>query len=181
MTYKITKVVTDRTAEGKSVFVENGPPEVTTMAAMPGSEIINLWGTPDDGAVVGAGPDNPPTNPFPFFPPQGGTRFVVLRFGPDSATPPEDMTEEEIVAEAQRKQPGVVEIFEPDNPGMHTTDSIEYLVCVDGEIYLELDDGAEVHVTPGTCIVQRGTRHAWRNRGNVPVVMYSVLVGCPRP
>lgn len=53
MTYKITKVVTERTADGRSVFVENGPPEVCTMAAMPGSEIINLWGTPDDGAVGG--------------------------------------------------------------------------------------------------------------------------------
>lgn len=180
MTYKITKVVTERTADGRSVFVENGPPEVCTMAAMPGSEIINLWGTPDDGAVVGTGDQNPATNPFPFFPPQGGTRFVVLRFGPDSATPPEDMTEEEIVAEAQRKQPGVIEIFEPDNPGMHTTDSIEYLVCVDGEIYLELGDGEEVHVTPGTCIIQRGTRHAWRNRSDRQCTMIATVVGAER-
>lgn len=105
---------------------------------------------------------------------------MVLRFGPDSATPPDDMTEEEIVAEAQRKQPGVIEIVEPDNPGMHTTDSIEYLVCVDGEIYLELGDGEEVHVTPGTCIIQRGTRHAWRNRSDRQCTMIATVVGAER-
>jgi quercetin dioxygenase-like cupin family protein len=180
MPYQITKIVTEQNFARKSVFVENGFPESCTLAALPGTEIINLWGTPDDGAVVGDGAKNPSSNPFPFFPQQGGTRFVVLRFGPDSATPPEGMTQDEVLAEAQTKQPGVVEIFEPDNPGMHTSDTIDYLVCVDGEIDLELDDGQEAHVTPGTCIIQRGTRHAWRNRGDKQCTIIAMVVGAQR-
>ena len=31
------------------------------------------------------------------------------------------------------------------NPGMHTTDTVDFDVVVSGEVYLELDDGAEVY------------------------------------
>ncbi|MBC7297601.1 MAG: cupin domain-containing protein, partial [Demequina sp.] len=70
--------------------------------------------------------------------------------------------------------------FEADNPGMHITDSIDYGVCLSGEIYLELDDGAEQRITPGTVVVQRGTRHAWRNRGTEVCTMVYVLCGAKR-
>ena len=47
-------------------------------------------------------------------------------------------------------------------------------------MYLELDDGKAVHLTPGTCVVQRGTRHAWHNRGDRPALMMFVLIGANR-
>jgi len=33
-----------------------------------------------------------------------------------------------------------------------------------------------VQLKPGDCIVQRGTRHAWRNRSDGPVKMMAVMV-----
>jgi mannose-6-phosphate isomerase-like protein (cupin superfamily) len=40
----------------------------------------------------------------------------------------------------------------------------------------------EVTLKPGDCIVQRGTRHGWANRGDVPVVLAAVLVDAkPNP
>lgn len=63
---------------------------------------------------------------------------------------------------------------------MHTTDSVDYGICLSGEIYLELDDGAVEYITPGTVVVQRGTRHAWRNRGDEDCTMVFVLVGAQR-
>ncbi|NMH96281.1 cupin domain-containing protein [Pseudonocardia acidicola] len=182
MAFNPRRIVTDRTSDGTSVFAEQTDLEPGTVMIMPGAELFNVWGTQDGIPVVGAG-DNPPTVPFPFFPGPGGTRLVVVRFPPDSAgadsTAP-NASPEEMMAEAEDKQPGLAHVFEPDNPGMHTTDSIDYGICVDGEIWLELDDGAEAHVTPGTFVVQRGTRHAWRNKTDRHCTMVYVLVGAKR-
>ena len=36
---------------------------------------------------------------------------------------------------------------------------------------LELDDGRKERVKQGDCVVQRGTRHAWRVVGDEPLVL----------
>jgi quercetin dioxygenase-like cupin family protein len=76
--------------------------------------------------------------------------------------------------------PGMAAHMEPDHPGMHTTDTVDYEYVVSGEIDLELDDGATVHLVAGDTVVQNGTRHAWRNRGTEPCTMVVVLVGAHR-
>jgi quercetin dioxygenase-like cupin family protein len=72
--------------------------------------------------------------------------------------------------------------FEPDHPGIHTSDSIDYGVCLEGEMWLQLDgdERTAVVITPGTCVVQRGTRHSWTNRGDKPATMLFVLIGADR-
>jgi hypothetical protein len=45
---------------------------------------------------------------------------------------------------------------------------------------LELDDGATVDLHPGDCVVQNGTRHAWRNRSNLPCLMAFIMIGADR-
>ena len=52
--------------------------------------------------------------------------------------------------------------------------------CVSGEVYLELDDGSEVLLKAGDCVVQNGTRHAWRNRSSANCVTAVTLVGAER-
>ena len=59
---------------------------------------------------------------------------------------------------------------------MHRTDSIDYLVVISGEIDMELDDGASVHIKAGDVLVQRGTVHNWVNRGSEPCIVAVVLV-----
>ena len=63
---------------------------------------------------------------------------------------------------------------------MHQTNSVDYAMIVAGEIWLVLDDGAEVHLTPGDCVVQNGTRHAWHNRKPEPCVMVGAMVSAER-
>ena len=176
MAYNVTKVVTGRTADGRSVFVEQGPVQPDTVL---GIDLFHIWGTADGPAVVGARDDGSVTVSSPFFPGTGGTRMIVLRFLPESA-PGADEDPEVAAADAERVAPGLVAAFEPDAPGMHTTDTIDYGICVDGEIYLELDDGAEVLITAGTCVVQRGTRHAWHNRSDRPCTIVGVIIGAER-
>ena len=59
---------------------------------------------------------------------------------------------------------------------VHRTDSIDYIVVMSGEIDMELEDGAEVHLKAGDVMVQRGTVHNWINRGTQPCVMAVILV-----
>ena len=60
---------------------------------------------------------------------------------------------------------------------MHATPTIDYIVVVDGEIDLELEDGSEIHVSKGDAVVQRGVKHAWHNRTDKPFQMAVVMIG----
>jgi mannose-6-phosphate isomerase-like protein (cupin superfamily) len=46
---------------------------------------------------------------------------------------------------------------------MHRTRTLDYVVVIEGELVLILDD-SEVTMKPGDVVVQRGTHHAWENR-----------------
>lgn len=178
MTIQPRLIVTGREADGKSVFVTDEPGDPISVGAIPGSEFFMLWGTPDGTPTVGATPEQPTL--WPFFPGTGGTRILFLRWAPESSAPEELGDPDALGAEAAEKLPGLMDVFEPDAPGMHTTDSIDYGICLEGELHLELDDGKEVTLTPGACVVQRGTRHAWHNRSDRPALMCYVLVGAER-
>ncbi len=69
------------------------------------------------------------------------------------------------------------EYLELDNPGMHTTATVDCGVVLAGEATLELDDGAKVVLRVGDTYVQNGTRHRWSNAGAVPAVLAVTLVG----
>jgi len=60
-------------------------------------------------------------------------------------------------------------------PRNHRTDSIDYIVCMSGEIDMELDD-TTVHLEAGDVMVQRGTIHNWINRGTAPCVLAVILI-----
>ena len=58
---------------------------------------------------------------------------------------------------------------------MHRTETVDYAVVLDGEIFLVLDEG-EVKLTTGDVVIQRGTNHAWSNRSGKSVRMLYVLI-----
>jgi quercetin dioxygenase-like cupin family protein len=70
--------------------------------------------------------------------------------------------------------------MEPDAPGMHATQTVDYGVVLRGQLSLELDDGAKVQLRPGDCVVQNGTRHAWRNESDQECVMAFVILGAEK-
>ena len=63
---------------------------------------------------------------------------------------------------------------------MHRTDTIDYVVMLEGAIDMEMDDGLSVHLEAGDVLVQRGTYHSWTNRGTVPCRLAAVLVDAKR-
>jgi uncharacterized cupin superfamily protein len=41
---------------------------------------------------------------------------------------------------------------------------VDYGIVLEGEVWLELDDGKQVHLKPHDVVVQNRTRHAWRTK-----------------
>jgi mannose-6-phosphate isomerase-like protein (cupin superfamily) len=174
---KIRRVVTGHDSEGKAVFADDSLVEPITPDLLPGYEFHRLWGHdekstfPDDGS---------PPPAVSYFPPVDGSRFAVFTVPPDDTALPDDFDVAAGLADLEEKLPGLPGHMEPENPGMHTTDTIDYLFVASGEAVLELDEGAEVVVRVGDTVVQNGTRHRWRNPGAEPCVMIVILIGANR-
>jgi mannose-6-phosphate isomerase-like protein (cupin superfamily) len=169
------RVVTGHNAEGKAVFASDEQVQPVTLSLVPGMEFHLLWGAdatlefPDDGAK----PDGPK-----YFPPVAGSRFALFTIPPDGGRGvPEDLDVGAALEEFAQKLPGMMEHLEPNNPGMHTTATIDYGVVLSGEPIMELDDGATVTLAPGDTYVQNGTRHRWSNAGSAPAVIAVALIG----
>jgi mannose-6-phosphate isomerase-like protein (cupin superfamily) len=174
---KLRRVVTGRNRAGKAVIVHNGvSPRVVTTETLPGLALVEVWAT-DIIPTLPVAPVDLTTTMKSFVPGPGGTRFRVVQF-PGASTRAFD--QEAFRREYEVKAPGLAESMELQDSGMHTTDSVDYGVVISGEITLELDDGATVSLKQGDCVVQNGTRHAWRNGNAAPCVMAFVLVGAAR-
>ena len=66
--------------------------------------------------------------------------------------------------------------FPPGNRGrMHRTETIDYVIVIAGEIDMDMDDST-IHLKAGDVMVQRGTNHAWVNRGSAPARLAFVLI-----
>ena len=67
--------------------------------------------------------------------------------------------------------------YPPGFPGRrHKTDTIDYAICMSGEINMELDDGIMVHMKAGDVLVQRGTVHSWINKGDATCRIAFILI-----
>jgi mannose-6-phosphate isomerase-like protein (cupin superfamily) len=175
------RVVTGRDPSGKSVFVIEGPPaKGAAMRGVPTFRIDLVWGTEGVPTLPPAAGD-PTTAGQRFFPGPGGTRFVVVTFPPNAHVEAAAARGDDVAAAEQEFNasfPGLAEAMEgPQAPGMHTTHTVDYGVVVSGEMHLELDDGKQVLLRPGDCVVQNGTRHAWRNLSDREAVMAFTVVG----
>ncbi len=58
---------------------------------------------------------------------------------------------------------------------MHRTETIDYVIVLTGEIDMETDDST-ISLKAGDVLVQRGTNHAWVNRGTGPARVAFVLI-----
>jgi quercetin dioxygenase-like cupin family protein len=73
----------------------------------------------------------------------------------------------------------VVDMLPGKESPMHRTNSIDYGIVLQGEIELELDDGAKRTIREGGIIVQRGTVHLWRNTTDTVTRIAFILIEAP--
>lgn len=175
---RIPRRVVTGIKDGKSVFVSDGPaPNAHRYGSVPGHMTSVLYATPTKPVLPQDHAERAPPRVM-IAPEPGETKLMIVIFPPDSVFATVD------AAAALEEQaihiPGLIQAFEPDAPGMHTTDTVDYDIVLDGEVWLELDDGAETLLRHGDVVVQCGTRHAWRNKGDKPASMCFVLIGAER-
>ncbi len=58
---------------------------------------------------------------------------------------------------------------------MHRTETIDYVIVLAGELEMQMDDST-VKLKAGDVLVQRGTNHAWINRGTEPARVAFILI-----
>jgi mannose-6-phosphate isomerase-like protein (cupin superfamily) len=146
------RVVTGHTPDGVSVVLSDGPVPVVREIPEDGVEFHEIWSTEGAPAPVTAAEAVEPTErTLAVPPPANGTKIRVNTFAP-----------------------GFLDERGLQSP-VHRTASVDYGIVLEGEITLVLDDG-EVTLRAGDVVVQRGTNHAWANRGEVPARVCFVLV-----
>jgi mannose-6-phosphate isomerase-like protein (cupin superfamily) len=161
--------------DGKSVIVDNAEissEDIPAYDILGGIMISPFWETKNTPSIPVKNEDliQKPGLPFPG---PGGSRVSIAWLPPD----------EEVINNAKEKGLDAEEKWRElcdDDWGMHTTDSIDIDIILSGELWMELDDEAEVHLKQGDCVVQNGTRHAWRNRSDEVCVIASFIVGANR-
>ncbi len=146
------RVITATDANGKSQFetADDVSPQFTEIwASAAGAPLTAAEAASTGGATARL-------EPLP-----GATTFRVFEL-PDDA----------VVAEYLRAQGA----SHGADASFHRTNTLDYVLILDGEITLELDRGS-MKLGPGDCVVQRATNHAWRNKSGKPVRMAVVMVG----
>jgi mannose-6-phosphate isomerase-like protein (cupin superfamily) len=173
---KIRRLVTGHDEQGHSVFVsDDWAPRAQSFASIPGHGMAQIWSTPALPVLHAQGSD-PTLALASLIPAQGGTSIALFDFPPDSVMQnPVDGVQ--AYAELGAALPGLIECFEADSPGMHTTATIDYGVILEGEMWLELDNGESRLVKAGDIVIQNGTRHAWRNKSEQIARALFVMIG----
>jgi mannose-6-phosphate isomerase-like protein (cupin superfamily) len=146
------RVVTGHTPDGVSVVLSDGLVPVSRSLPEDGVEFHEVWDT--EGAptrIVAVEQTEPTERTLAVPPPPCGTKIRVNEFAPGH------------LDERGLQSP------------VHRTASVDYGIVLEGEITLILDD-SEVTLGPGDIVVQRGTDHAWANRGLTPARVVFVLV-----
>ncbi len=167
--------------DGKSVFLSEGAaPNCHHYEGWPGFMTSVVWATPAMPSIPPAQGEEPAPAGLPVLPGPGETRLMIVRFPPDSMFADPRFDPVKLDSEQAVHLNSLASQFEAADPGMHKTDSLDYDIVLENEIWLELDDGETRRLGQGEIVVQGGGRHAWRNRSSKPTTMCFVLIGARR-
>jgi quercetin dioxygenase-like cupin family protein len=142
----IRRVVTGHSASKVAKVILDAP---ATNAKFPGPGMVStmIWCTDRAPADIAAGEkiEDMGARILGTAPPPKGTRFAVIDFPPGN------------------------------KPHMHRTETIDYVIVIEGEIEMDMEDST-VKLKAGDVMVQRGTNHAWANRSNKRARVAFVLI-----
>jgi quercetin dioxygenase-like cupin family protein len=169
----IRRVVTGHNAQGRSIFIIDGPAPVVHSRGQGSTAVTELWETATTPAS-NAGNDDPTVGkPQRLPPPKNGSKFRVVEYPPDSQRVA--ALRAPGTAHDARSEGYLRDLANKRHPGFHKTDSIDYAIVLSGEIWALMDEG-EVLLKAGDVLIQRGTSHAWSNRTEEPCCVAFVLI-----
>jgi mannose-6-phosphate isomerase-like protein (cupin superfamily) len=173
----VRRVVTGHDENGKAIVISDGPaPKVHSSPLRPGHVSTDLWRTNEMPARVSRRYEEPTAGPRKIVANPHGT---IVRI---SSVPPEGEWMREM--DTERAKQVFTALGNPEastfgdnkrHPFMHRTETIDYAIILEGEMYCVLDD-TEVLLKAGDVLIQCGTNHAWSNRSDKPCKVAFILI-----
>jgi hypothetical protein len=160
----IRRVVTGHDADGRAVLISDGPAPAVHHRGPGTSSVIELWETRQTPADNSGNSDCTIGQPMRIPPEKNGSKFRVVEFPPDSQRVWTPLAATGVAHDAGAR-----------HPGFHKTNTVDYAIVLDGEIYAMMDVG-ETLLKPGDVLIQRGTNHAWSNRSDGPCRIAFVVI-----
>jgi len=175
MAKAVRRLVTGHRPDGRSTVLIDGPaPNIKQRKA--GNASTLLWVTDESPAEVSGAADRA-AREIGVPPPRRGTVFRIAEFPPGVGGEVRDnealLRDFGIGADVKRGHA-------PRHPAIHRTRTIDYVVVLEGEIDLLLDD-RDVRLKAGDVVVQQGSNHAWINRGAATCRLAMVFVDAEEP
>ncbi|HKV56173.1 MAG TPA: cupin domain-containing protein [Candidatus Binataceae bacterium] len=164
MPKEMRRVVTGHDKDGKSIVIIDGPP-----SAVGGFWVTNAAPADNSGTADTAG------NLRRLEPAPGGSIFRFASIPPDNPNVPAAERERLTAKMFEQMDAAHCRVDTSRHPAMHKTRTVDYVVLLSGEVTMLLDKG-EVDLKPFDVVVQRGTNHAWVNKGKEPALIAAVLV-----
>ena len=166
---KVRRIVTGVNAAGRSCILSDT--RLPTADAAPGALVrAGLWLTASAPASNAGAHDPVPDGVIMRTPPahRGGTVIRITDVAPDArrAADPDEMRRRGCRTTPDRSA---------RHPGFHATDTVDYAICLEGEVWAVLDED-ETLMRPGDVLIQRGTYHAWSNRSDRVCRMLFILI-----
>ena len=173
MASPIRRVVTGKDATGKAIAMIDAVATTVVRREELGVTNTLLWMTDTTPAEL-SNQEDAANKKVGVVAPPGGTIFRVVEFAPEREVKADDETRLRIMQGIGLAPEGNSR-GRPRNPAMHRTKTIDYALIMSGEIDMLLDD-SEIHLKAGDVVIQRGTNHAWVNRGNQPCQVAFVML-----
>jgi hypothetical protein len=144
------RVVTENVDE-KSVVQSDEPLLAYEFKSVPGYEHTLIWVNPEI-------PDLREKQRFDRYPDSvvpgpGGTSLHFVTFPPGSVFADPSFDSVAARSEALIRLRGLADHFEKEDPAMHKTNTVDYALVYDGEIWLELDGRKTVPLKRGDVVV----------------------------
>lgn len=156
---KVRRLVTGHDSNGKSKFLMDGEAaSVLVIETMGNLTVTDLWEVFDAPADNSGEADNADRTVH-LEPNERGSIFRIVDFPPDSLW---KTGADGAAAFAQMGAGHAVDTSSAD-PAMHKTDTVDYALVLDGEIWAVMDTDERL-MKAGDALVQRGTNHAWANK-----------------
>jgi hypothetical protein len=169
----VRRIVTGDDAKGNSRIIEDAPAgSIRNVAARPGYRAVNVWRTEQTPARIDSADSTGRHQGI--LPPRHGTILRIIDF------PPEPRDEAALRQQLDATFGGIYKDAAHDrragkHPGMHRTETVDYAIVLEGEIWAVMDEG-ETLMRAGDVLIQRGTNHAWANRSDRTARIAFVLI-----
>lgn len=161
------RIITGNDNDSRSRVVSDGP-------ALEFGTLTEFWATESSPADYGSD-DEVARRRVKLEPPASGTIFRFFRVEPEDPSRSREDVDREVAASFSVVGAAHCRPDTSRDPHMHTTSSVDYVVLLRGKVTLLLDDD-EVDLEPFDVVIQRGTNHAWINKGSETGELVGVLV-----